>query len=438
MKKIGAWSAAVALPCCFAFAVSADSDTTAPVFREVDVSGFTAFQFGQIQKGDMDGSPIDHEWFHNAALGIKAVAGIGEFITVIANLEGKLWVPFESVQKKEFRRRQMSIWIQEAQGIFSLYGDNASSAQVNLHLGCYQYKYNSNSRNLGEYLFRTWTFPPLIFSEFDYPRATLLGAWLETRVWGCLKQDLMLTTSWEWYPFYDFSLSYCVKYDFRNVFQAGAGVDFDRIFPVDRSKTSPETMLNYYLTENSDTSYYSFGGVKVAAHASFDPKRLLVPSGSCRFFGANDLKLYAEIAVLGFHDYRIQTGDGGDYDIPFSERMPVMIGFNLPTSKWGLDVLACELEYYPSKLPMDREKSEVDGQPVPDIDFRTYDPGDYAGDDIKWSVYTAKRMFKRFVVKAQVASDHRRTMWVDGFLNYGEHSIARDHWYWVVKTEFDF
>ncbi len=59
-----------------------------------------------------------------------------------------------------------------------------------------------------------------------------------------------------------------------------------------------------------------------------------------RLFGKNDLKLYAEGAILGCENYP------GWYNNIY-DRMPIMFGFNFPTFKL-LDVLAIEAEYFPS------------------------------------------------------------------------------------------
>src|SRR5690606_23264128 len=89
-----------------------------------------------------------------------------------------------------------------------------------------------------------------------------------------------------------------------------------------------------------DYQEYKASGIKPIVTAAFDPKPLL---GGLPMLGSNDLVLYGEAALLGVKDYPIFYDD-------WTKRVPVMIGFNLPTFKF-LDVLAVEAEYYGSEYP---------------------------------------------------------------------------------------
>jgi len=67
-----------------------------------------------------------------------------------------------------------------------------------------------------------------------------------------------------------------------------------------------------------------------------DFKRWLPING----LGPNDLKLYGEASVLGVKDY-------GNLYNDIWQRIPVMMGFNIPTFGW-LDYLSLEVEWYGS------------------------------------------------------------------------------------------
>jgi hypothetical protein len=91
-----------------------------------------------------------------------------------------------------------------------------------------------------------------------------------------------------------------------------------------------------------DTTFISFAGVKLMAHATVDPKPLF---GSPEILGPEDLKVYGEVALLGLENDKAHKDLYGDY----RHRMPVMAGFNIPAFRL-LDVLSLEVEWYGAKF----------------------------------------------------------------------------------------
>src|SRR6185436_11377689 len=107
--------------------------------------------------------------------------------------------------------------------------------------------------------------------------------------------------------------------------------------------------LQYYEVVGGDTTLYTHRGIKVMGMASIDFKRLL---GLESPFGEKDLRLYGEAALIGVKNYGTIYAKRG-------ERVPFMVGFNLPTFGF-LDFLSIEYERYPARYKADYSKLGYD------------------------------------------------------------------------------
>ena len=114
---------------------------------------------------------------------------------------------------------------------------------------------------------------------------------------------------------------------------------FSRFLPVNSTITSKNDPTNAYVDPSlpDSTGYYTLAGTKLMARASFDFKPLF-KSFADQFLGPNDLRIYSEAAILGLKNYPVYYDD-------LSKRIPIMVGFNVPTFK-VFDVLALEVENY--------------------------------------------------------------------------------------------
>ena len=185
--------------------------------------------------------------------------------------------------------------------------------------------------------------------------------------------------------------------------------------------------------------YFTSGGILLMARATLDAKKFF----DARMLGSEDLKIYAEMDVLGVKNYPIF------YKSMF-DRMPVMMGVNLPCFQW-LDLLALQVEYFHSPWANntfsfgngDRSYKWVINTPyLPTGDEN--DPlskNDYS-DQInnnhwKWSVLAKKNIRKRLTVSVQAANDHLRLPSSQDF--YGpqyepnEITAFKDSWYWMTQ-----
>jgi hypothetical protein len=124
-----------------------------------------------------------------------------------------------------------------------------------------------------------------------------------------------------------------------------------------------------------------------------------------------------------------------------SNRMPVMVGFNLPAFRL-LDRLGLEIEWYGAKFKDDL---------APYNHFRGNHPQpkplhadtNYARDNLKWSFYGSRMLNRNVKLSFQVASDHYRPgVWV----GYGDNKPASSQvlfrgpseWYWMTKIAYFF
>ncbi len=291
-------------------------------------------------------------------------------------------------------------------------------------LGYFPFKYNSQSTNLGEYLFRSGTYPGWLVSGFEksIERPKVAGGHL-SYTFGSqvkLKQDLIVNTELDVYPLHDINFTYIATPSFGHFAELGFGVQLARLISLDAKKTTIglepqyqddsipkyESRIGYIDTIANDTILYTFRGAKLMGRFSLDFKALFGDVNG--FLGSEDLKLYGEAALLGVKNYP------GWYS-KRKERIPAMAGINWPTNQlvsytiipavmayllepfeskkasrvasygtaglvtgvgtWlmdrflhtnsRLDIISIEVEYYPSPYSNDQDNIWKAGSPVP-------------------------------------------------------------------------
>ena len=201
------------------------------------------------------------------------------------------------------------------------------------------------------------------------------------------------------------------------------------------------------------------------ARFTFDPKPLL---GNSTLFGPEDLKLYSEAIILGVNNYPANPDSdkawGNTVVNEFGynklmQKMPIMIGLNLPTFKF-LDVFSIETEYYGKKyvnrvpvitegltsmrLPVPYDNQLNSGSPEGDAAAGgdgTYSKRTYFGGEAqwKWSIYAKKTLFNNFNITAQIARDHSRVQTaLFQSIDQEEALIKNKQWYWMLKFGYNF
>jgi hypothetical protein len=306
-------------------------------------------------------------------------------------------------------------------------------------------------KNLGLYLTRGPVYPGILVSGFENkytrPVANTLGFRLNHRA-GAFEHDLIFNSETETFPLFDISPLYVASVKWGSVLKLGAGANFQHLLSVDPRLTSPDTLeanggddpsdgnpLNrthiYVDSVAGDTTYLSFAGTKVMAFLSFDPKAWFESEA----LGAEDLKLYAEVAVLGLNTTKAYKALYGE----LKNRMPVMVGFNIPAFHL-LDHLSLEVEWYNSRVKDDLSRFQASTgnfySPIPVANTKNLD---LKKDDLKWSLH-GERKVGQIRVSAQVANDHSRP---GGTLTsrsseWQAFFVDPKDWYWMAKVGFSF
>ncbi len=393
--------------------------------------GSGSIEAGQIVKGEYKYSldpthKVDHAWYQRVYMRLGFDAAIDERTDITVVGEGIACYSWIKTQEYyEDMRPRYSFYPYHMEGSYC-FGD-AKNPRLRIGVGVFPFKYNPDVRNLGEYLYRTGTYPPYIASEFDFPLARLTGLRLTAIPIDSLRVNVLLTTESQLVPVADYGVSVLGDYTLAGAFTIGAGVFFSHLLFVNKDYTTPRNPLSLVPLDSTggDTVYYTFRGTKLMARLAFDPKVFFTSD----IFGKNDLRLYSEATMIGLKNYP------GWYNERW-RRVPVMVGFNVPAFKF-LDVLAVELEWYKSKLPNGYNNVYTGlNLPVPD-DTSGYD---YKQNQLKWSLHAEKQLGKIFTLTGQLSKDHMR-------IERNENNKEQDFqdamhkwgdWSWILKCAFAF
>jgi hypothetical protein len=409
------------------------------------IKGNGWFYFGQVARGTgPEGEGTYKKIWTESALGCLSLeTHIDEKLKLVLSIEASMRFSWK-LQKtySQSKIAQPLVWLGETYGLYTHGNENV---QFEACVGYFAYKYNPEVRNLGEYLFRSATYPAYIITDFDYPQAKLLGLRLGLKLpLAGLSYDALLTSETVFYPAMDWSISHLIDYNVANLdfISIGAGVSFAHLFsvyPDDGSTlgsfTTPRYENTKFIDENGDTSYYTFKGTKLMARMSVDPLAFVKKNSS--YFGKNDLKIYGEFLLIGLKSYP-DTTLIKKYNPSYSdwkEKAPITFGINLPTFKL-LDVLNLEMEYFGSKYYNDyRQIYVLDGMPLSPAFNEGIEESKW-----KWSVYLKKSFYNdRCAITTQFARDHMRLFSIIYDLaNHREMLVQAGDWWWASKLSFNF
>jgi hypothetical protein len=356
-------------------------------------------------------------------------------------------------------------FIREAQGIVSAIEGEALS--LSFALGYQPYKYNTDGREFGEYLFRSGTYPFLLTGEFDRPFSRLAGlrtAFAYANDAVAVNADLFALTERELRPYWDLSFAGIASVNLFKIVEIGGGVNLAHFVPMNDRYTQPVSPVNAYIRDSSevfdpdlgftvmeyDTGYYTFKGTKVMARTSLDLFGVLGFLGFSRgdgslvsdLFGPTGGKLFGEIAVIGLDNYPAGIDADGNplgYD-SLAHRMPWVAGFHVPLWKL-LDECAFEIEWYPNPYPNTTAMVHWEGLPLPYTQNKSEEYPLDRGARWYWSLYLKKQVMKDFAVVAQIGRDHLRWEMPMPYYNsnydFEEAMCKPDQWGWHIKTIFN-
>jgi len=410
-------------------------------------------QFGQVARGTgtalVNGSyGVDDIWTESAHAGLSVEAAFRKHLTMAAGIEVNTY--FSWPQEKDFFMTK-SAYPEVTMGpTYGLYSSGETRlGDFEICAGYFDYKYNPDVRNLGEYMFRSGTYPAYIKTGFDYPMARLMGGRIGHSLFDkSFSHDIILSSETGFYPPMDWTLSYLFRYNVlnRNFIEIGGGISMAHLLSVYnntydqagvKSPTNPVDQGisgNGYVTENGDTAYYTFRGDKLMARFSIDPKFLF--GNGKRHFGESDLKVYVEALLIGAKSYPDSTLSAPQPSYSdWKEKTPVTFGINLPA--FGIiDLLNLEFEWWGCKYYNDyRDIYLVNSLPNAPAHVDGIDKSYW-----KWSLYAKESLFDRHcALVCQVARDHMRLPSARyEKANHREMLVQAGDWWWVTKLCFAF
>lgn len=440
------------------------------------------YEFGSIVKGvDLATDTLDNYWTQRFGGTFDLKASRGEHLDLFLGTGGIFWHAIPRIEGQTGTKVFFGDAIlTKAFAQFDM-GGEAENPLLRAKLGFFPVK-NTHSRNLGEYMFRTGTYPDFLITGNGYTSVnTALGTTVLGNQWSHqagdhFSHDVFFTTERQSYPLHDFSLTYLAKLK-TGFFNLALGVQFNRLIPVNPSLTTPGEEKNTYFVHNGITyannpeyyqllstgaakdsnaakaadykatelmidslrraweadpatapelKKYTFKGIKPMGFLSMDFKALF--GGD--IFRGDEMVLYAEGVLMGYENQPIFYENR-------MERLALMAGFNIPT--FGLlDNLNVELERLTSKHINGYRNAMEGGIPLPDYNYDAiggYDPEDWKGDDLKWSVFLSRKVLDGFHVQAQIANDHFRGRRYTRTVSENSLMVDSDNWYYMVKMQ---
>lgn len=297
-------------------------------------------------------------------------------------------------------------------------------------LGVYDFKYNPDSKNLGEYLLRSTAYPTLLESS----QGKDLLAYSYTRVAGV---EYGFELSWVRLK----ALVYAEQfnspvYDVAPVFLASAGPEYAEVqagIALDRywmfGKRMVSSSLDSSLRAHISSQGLSTKATKLMLRTRLDLAQMLDIEFAPTF--------YAEAALLGLKNDTL-------FYKHMAQRMPVMAGVDLPT--WGLlTTFSVEAEYlknpyYARKYPIG-DAGGSSYSPLPNLnsalEYLPENLPNTVSNDWRWSIY-AKRSLNNWIdLEGRAASDHMRLYVFNGDYASGEPYTRRTKdWYFLVRISY--
>jgi hypothetical protein len=425
----------------------------------IHFSGFWSMETGQLENYWMTSFNINHQNLLRTFVNFGVSKQITPQLQIQAFAEGKMY--YNTFDKKYnfgveafvLPTMYYTFYFDRACMTYS-FGDIIAPF-LQFTLGYFPFKYNPDARDLGEYLYRSGTYPGYLINDFDYPQARLAGLKVSSNLFDIFHQDLLITTGTDRPPFFDLNLGYIVSLDFGKFLTIGAGGMYQSLISTNNDITSPKLAENLYLknpvldpitnTYSGDTAYYTFAGLKLMGRLSFDPKRIFLPSAEqLGVFGIEDLKIFGEITILGVKNYPVDVISPNNpnpygYDT-LLQKIPIMFGLNIPTFKF-LDVFSAQAEWYDCQYPNNYQfKGMAQITPTPCPQTSGVSPNNYSElDNLKWSLYAKKSFKNGLFIVGQVANDHIRNETPIAASVDFEDALRTDRsWWWALKLGYRF
>ena len=412
----------------------------------VSPKGYGALEVGQIARGYYKQGPnpnisIRHVWQQRAFGNIGFDVRYKDILTI--DIVGEGMMAFSSPQVGDApttTQPRHFFYIKSSNASINL-GD-PEFLNFDIQAGLFQYKYNPDVRNLGEYLFRSNPYPLLIYSSFDYAMADMAGLRLNINGFNNLfSSDFLFHSELVAFPTQNFSFSVIPEFNLFNIASVGGGLNLHHFFNVYQGKYMPSAYEAYYYRQSgipADSSMDHHRAVKVMGRLAFSPLDLVAHlrgGNPLPFFNKNDAHIYGEIDIIGTKDYE-------RYD-DIADRTIYSFGVNIP-GLMVFDLINLEFEYCTNKSPYSDELFYSSTFPIWSAPIMGVDEN---GDTLqrapwRWSVYLKKSFLKDHVALiAQFARDHKKLQFYyfdKSKMSFREALVTTKDWWWVFKTEFKF
>ncbi len=421
MKKIS-----LILIACVFMAMADQSDD-----NKIKFTGYAAYQGGHVKSGTYSyENDIQNYWLQKIYANIGLFKKVNDWFSITTAMEMQYRSSFK--MGSTFLESQFFApyaYIDQARGDFRIL--NSEKVKLNLTAGYFHFKYNQDVTNLGNTLYRSYTYPCAILpSEFDFPLSRLAGADLYASAFDRkIFLDLLWTTSLQQFPLGDFSFGAILGSDpFRGI-TVKAGILLDRVLPVNENLTHPgDAEIEDPITGEKERLTYA--GTKAMGCLNLDAKKIIFGEEYPAIFGNEDLKLWIEGNILGLENYK-------NYYDQINERTTIAFGLKVPTFKL-LDILAVEAEWFGWKYPNSIERPINSNKPYPEYQAANYLPEEWEEDDWKWSVY-AKKDISDISLIVQFASDHLQ-LWSMRAVDqvFRDNLVKTSDWYYQFKIQYRF
>ncbi len=207
-------------------------------------SGYFIWDLGYLNEAEagVDGSVYESVPFGHLMGGLVLNIQPTDKLTLTINPELKNYFPFpvrpgQAGGESAFKPKWL-MYMEEAKAHWKL--DDPVMPNWDVGAGYMVYKENPDTKIFGDYLFRSWIYPGILFTKFDYPQAQIFGVRLGNRLGESFRHNAFLLSEIKYYPYFDLSLAYTAAYSAGNLFEIGAGVNFRSLAPMRPSMTTPK------------------------------------------------------------------------------------------------------------------------------------------------------------------------------------------------------
>lgn len=249
----------VILNCCFG-GVWADS-SSAPDLERKPLVIRSYVDFGQVVEGSngeiSPNGPIEFAPIQRTGISVVQEVNVEKRLNIKVGVGGLFWYPFP--QLKESPHTQI---VKFGPGIATAnatyrFGDPAAP-WMRAQFGFFGYKYNPDAMNLGEYLYRSTTYPGILFTggwTFTQSDATNNAAYRANGVrfsfshlGGAFNHDFTGYFETESFPILSLSPGWNGSFKVGKAVEIGAGAVWQHALPMKPSQLTPKDPLSTYVT----------------------------------------------------------------------------------------------------------------------------------------------------------------------------------------------